>query len=121
MKIKTKLRLGFGFLFLIVLFFGGVSLYYMNKISESSKVILKDNYKSLKFTGNMRSILEDDAIPLSDQTLKQFSMQLNLEQNNVTEKGEKEAVVKLKEAFLKISDPSAALAIQHAAVGVAFK
>jgi NtrC-family two-component system sensor histidine kinase KinB len=37
MKIKTKLRLGFGFLFVVVIFFGAISLYCMNQISISSK------------------------------------------------------------------------------------
>ncbi|MDO7742930.1 MAG: MCP four helix bundle domain-containing protein, partial [Pedobacter sp.] len=59
MKIKTKLRLGFGFLFVVVLFFGAISLYYMNRISVSAKVILKDNYETLSYTRAMRALLDE--------------------------------------------------------------
>jgi NtrC-family two-component system sensor histidine kinase KinB len=85
MKIKTKLRLGFGFLFLVILIFGGLSMYFMDQISESAKVVLKDNYKSLKFSGKMRSILEDHSLPLSSEINKEFARQLILEENNITE------------------------------------
>lgn len=105
MKIKTKLRLGFGFLFLVVLFFGSMSLYYMNKISVSSKVILKDNYKSIRFTGEMRTILDDYQLPLPEPVIKKFRAFLAEEQKNVTEKGEGQAVLALTNAFKRLSDP----------------
>lgn len=106
MKIKTKLRLGFGFLFLIILIFGGLSMYFMDQISESAKVVLKDNYKSLKFSGNMRSILEDNTLPLSPEHHKEFGRQLTLEAKNVTEPGEGKAVEMLKNSYLQFSSPS---------------
>ncbi|SMC56728.1 MCP four helix bundle domain-containing protein [Pedobacter nyackensis] len=70
MKIKTKLRLAFGLLFIIVLSFGGVSLYYMNKMASSSKNILKDNYESLNYLGKMRKILDDKQMLI--MTVKNF-------------------------------------------------
>lgn len=106
MKIKTKLRLGFGFLFLVILIFGGLSMYFMDQISESAKVVLKDNYKSLKFSGKMRSILEDNALPISSEAHKEFGRQLTLEAKNVTEPGEGKAVEMLKNSYLKFSNPS---------------
>jgi NtrC-family two-component system sensor histidine kinase KinB len=106
MKIKTKLRLGFGFLFLIIIIFGGLSMYFMDQISESAKVVLKDNYKSLKFSGNMRSILEDNTLPLSPEHHKEFGRQLTLEAKNVTEPGEGKAVEMLKNSYLQFSSPS---------------
>ncbi len=105
MKVKTKLRLGFGFLFLVVLFFGSMSLYYMNKISVSSKVILKDNYKSIRFTGEMRTILDDHQLPLQGPVIRQFRAFLAEEGKNVTEKGEGQAVAALTSAFQRLSDP----------------
>ena len=107
MKIKTKLRLGFGFLFLVILIFGGLSMYFMDQISESAKVVLKDNYKSLKLSGKMRSILEDHSLPLSSEINKEFARQLILEENNITEPGESKAVEMLKNAYLQFSDPTA--------------
>ena len=99
MKIKTKLRLGFGFLFLIVICFGGISLYQINEISMHSKVILKDNYKSLVYVSEMRAALDREHGNLNQANSKMFDQVLKLEEQNVTEKGEKEAVVALRNAF----------------------
>jgi len=105
MKIKTKLRLGFGFLFVVVLLFGFISLYYMNQISVSAKVILKDNYETLSYTRDMRSILDQHELPLSKGMITQFSRKLELEQGNVTEVGEGQAVNTIKAAFRVMTNP----------------
>ena len=106
MKIKTKLRLGFGFLFVLVLLFGSISLYYMNQISVSAKVILKDNYETLSFTRDMRSILDQNELPLAKHVAARFRKNLVMEERNVTERGEGQAVKALKTAFLVIINPS---------------
>lgn len=116
MKIKTKLRLGFGFLFVVVIFFGIISLHYMNKISVSSKVILKDNYESLRYIREMRAILDDNELPLSKAANDKLAVLLMKENNNVTEKGEKEAVADLTEAFQLLTAPGAELTDQSQAV-----
>lgn len=106
MKIKTKLRLGFGFLFVVVLLFGSISLYYMNQISVSAKVILKDNYETLSYTREMRSILDQNDLPLTPELQRKFEKQLNLESKNVTENGEGEAVATLKKSFQELNNPA---------------
>jgi len=106
MKIKTKLRLGFGFLFLVILFFGAISLYYMNRISISSKVILKDNYKSLRLSGSMRAILDDQTLPLSAGSKREFLALLEQERSNITEPGERKAVEHVSRAFEVLSNPA---------------
>nr|WP_121272315.1 ATP-binding protein [Pedobacter schmidteae] len=116
MKIKTKLRLGFGFLFVVILFFGGISLYYMNEISIRSKVILKDNYETLNFTSKMRSILDEHPLPLSVQAGASFNEQLVLESKNVTEAGEGKAVAELRLAFTGLIDPKASAVARQEAV-----
>ena len=85
-------------------------MYFMDRISESAKVVLKDNYKSLKFSGKMRSILEDHSLPLSASVNKEFAVQLSLEANNVTEPGEGKAVEMLRNAYLKLSSPTSSAA-----------
>lgn len=99
MRIKNKLRLGFGFLFVVVLFFGAVSIFYINEISESARVILKNNYESLNFASQMRGILDNSNIPLTDSAKTAFNTQLIKQENNVTEKGETAATVALRKAF----------------------
>lgn len=102
MKVKNKLRLGFGFLFVVVLVFGAVSLFYINEISNSAKVILKDNYESLEFTRDMRSVLDNNELPLSTQTSAQFNTPLTKEEHNITEVGELQAAKGLRGAFIQL-------------------
>lgn len=109
MKIKTKLWLGFGFLFIVVLFFGGVSLFYINKISDSSKIILKDNYESLRYVRSMRSILDEHTLPLNAAARSRFSVYLQKEKLNVTELGEREAVEKLRQMYAQLTDKNVSL------------
>lgn len=107
MKIKTKLRLGFGFLFLVVLFFGAVSLFYIHEISESAKVILKNNYETLNFTAGMRTILDENKLPLPFEAKNNFNVQLTLQEHNITEKGEAAATAGLRNAYNAMILPSA--------------
>ena len=71
-----------GLLFAVVLSFGGVSLYYMNKIAQSSKNILKDNFKSLEYSGKIRKILDENSLPLSKISANQFSIELKKEKQH---------------------------------------
>lgn len=119
MKIKTKLRLGFGFLFVVVIFFGAISLYYMNQISQSAKVVLKDNYETLSFSRKMRAILDDSALPLSKTAADQFNVQLNKEERNITEKGEANAVLAIRKAFQQMIDPETDLKTKQQALKTA--
>jgi NtrC-family two-component system sensor histidine kinase KinB len=116
MKIITKLYLGFGFLFVMVMLFGACSLLYLNRISTSAKVILKDNYKTLQYTRSMRSILDENSLPLSKKAEALFTKQLHGEQKNLTEEGEAAAVNKLHAAFKQIVHPSLALSVKQAAL-----
>nr|WP_276900499.1 ATP-binding protein [Pedobacter kyonggii] len=99
MKIKTKLRLGFGFLFILVLSFGLIALFFLNELSDKSKVILKDNYKSLKYVAAMRNVIDQHPFPLSSTQLAIFTENLKNEGLNITEPGEKVAFQKLGTAF----------------------
>ncbi|MEH3112854.1 HAMP domain-containing sensor histidine kinase [Pedobacter terrae] len=110
MKIKTKLRLGFGFLFIIVLSFGLIALFFLNELSNKSKVILKDNYKSLKYVAAMRNIIDQYAFPLNNKQLTTFEDNLKNEGLNITEPGEKAAFRKLEIAFNALKgSPSATI------------
>jgi NtrC-family two-component system sensor histidine kinase KinB len=110
MKIKTKLRLGFGFLFIIVLSFGLIALFYLNELSDKSKVILKDNYKSLKYVAAMRNVIDQNQFPLNQSQQATFTENLKNEGQNITEPGEKVAFQKLETAFkLLVSSQSVAI------------
>lgn len=112
MKVKNKLRLGFGFLFIVVLFFGTVSIFYINEISNSAKVILKDNYQTLNFAREMRSVLDENSLPLSTNSQALFDQQLAKEENNVTETGEPAAVKSLRAAFTGLQNTASPIGQQ---------
>ncbi|MDN5285292.1 MAG: sensor histidine kinase [Mucilaginibacter sp.] len=113
MKIKNKLRLGFGFLFVVVLFFGAVSIFYIHEISDSAKVILKNNYESLNFAREMRTVLDEDRLPLNDKSKTDFSHQLTLEEHNITEDGEGTAAAALRIAFNELQSSASPLTQQE--------
>ncbi|OOQ61730.1 HAMP domain-containing sensor histidine kinase [Mucilaginibacter pedocola] len=102
MKIKTKLRLGFGFLFAVVMLFGATALFYLRDVSESSKIILKDNYKTLGFVREMRTVLDDNTLPLNGKAVKIFENNLAAQENNVTEPGEKQYTQDLRKAYTEL-------------------
>lgn len=103
MKIKTKLRIGFGFLFAVVLFFGGLSMFYINEIAKSSRVILKDNYETLSYVREMRKVLDQQPLRLNRDDITKFNTYLNKEKKNITEHGEEAAVNQLATAFKSLT------------------
>lgn len=115
MKIKNKLRLGFGFLFVVVMFFGAVSIFYIHQISDSAKVILKNNYESLSFAREMRTVLDENKLPLTNGAEAKFSKQLQLQEANITEIGEKEATVALEKDYDVLQSTTATAAQQYQA------
>lgn len=104
MKIKTKLTLGVGLLFVLIVVLAAIGVQQINKLSNDSKNILEDNYLSLEYsrqmlneTGNLSS---DPKAPVN------FKIYLKKQQNNLTESGEKEATDTLsKHFYLLLSDP----------------
>jgi NtrC-family two-component system sensor histidine kinase KinB len=105
MKIKKKLLLGFGLLFIVVLIFGGVALYYIEVISETSNITLKNNYETLTFTREMRSVLDENDLPLNPRASQAFDNALKKQENNITERGEKEATARVRKEFTLLNDP----------------
>lgn len=103
MKIKAKLRAGFGFLFLIVLTFGLIALFFLNEISSKAKLILKDNYKSIEYVAQMRNVLDEGSYPLKAAI---FEQNLALQKGNITEIGERAAVQRLVSAYAQFKAAS---------------
>jgi NtrC-family two-component system sensor histidine kinase KinB len=115
MKIKYKIRLGFGLIFIAIIFAGTLSIFYINRLSESSKVILKNNYETLSFAKEMRTVLDDNSLPLSEAARSAFNKQLVKQEHNVTEKGEDAATAALRNAFNIMQSPASNLAQQQSA------
>lgn len=104
-RLKTKLSLGLGFLFLVILTFGILSLYYINRLRGDSNSILKNNYESLVYSNNMLKALED--IPADPTAITAFNTNLTKQEANVTEPGEKELTESLRKNFKELLAASA--------------
>ena len=106
MKIKTKLRLGIGLLFLMIIVLSMVAAGYVNLLKNDTENILVDNYNSLEYARNM--LLSLDQLQSDSVAVKEFESNLHKQQNNITEKGEGEATQKLTDhyASLKITKNS---------------
>ncbi|MFL9829763.1 ATP-binding protein [Flavobacterium sp. ST-87] len=98
MKIKTKLNLGVGLLFTLIIILALVSAFYIFSIKKDTQNILKANYITLEYSRNMLSSLDEinkdepKAIHLFDRNLKNQLI-------NITEEGEKIASQNLLNNF----------------------
>ena len=60
MKIKTKLTLGVGLLFMLIILVSVVGTKYINDLKVDTEIILVANYNSLEYSRNMLSALDDN-------------------------------------------------------------
>jgi len=116
MNIKNKIRLGLGLIFIVVVFFGGISVYFISQLSDSAKVILKNNYETLSFTRGMRTVLDENKLPLSEAAKTAFNTQLLKQEHNITEKGEYAATAQVRSDFGILQSATAPLAQQENAL-----
>jgi two-component system, NtrC family, sensor histidine kinase KinB len=116
MKIKTKLFLAFVFLLVEFLFVSIFSLYFIFKISRQNNLITKDNNLSISYIENMLQSIDkindfnsssvfnphfvSERKELS-RFLTNFEKNLVDEENNITETGEMELALSVRENFEK--------------------
>lgn len=97
MKIKTKLTLGVGLLFLMIVLLSVVSALNIYKQKSDTEKILIANYNSLDYSKNMMLAL--DRIDKDSTQTEIFKSNLFLEGENLTEKGEKDSYQSLVTHF----------------------
>ena len=95
MKIKTKLYLGVGLLFLLIFILNIVATYYINALKSDTENIIAANYKSLQYSRNMLSALQQK----NRYDLKKFEASLIKQENNITEMGEAEITNELRDNY----------------------
>lgn len=97
MKIKAKLNIGVGLLFLMIIVLSVLSGLYINQLKKDTHNILVANYNTLEYSRNMLLALEDiNTDPVAYNIFKQHLVK---QQNNVTEIGEKEATENITKHF----------------------
>ena len=114
--IKSKLTLGLGFLFLIILLLSGVGAYFLYQLSRSAEATLQNNYRSVNYARQMTDALADlrdaratAAAPAAAQARQTFERYLAAEQRNITEPGEGELADSMAAGFRQflLADPAA--------------
>jgi signal transduction histidine kinase len=94
-SVKSKIRLGTVFLFLLLLLSGGLGIYNLVRLKDAAQTILKDNYESLDYCDIMQRQL--DSLDVDRKVaLQRFDDALTKEENNITEPGEGEASATLR-------------------------
>lgn len=101
MRIKTKLNLGVGLLFLMIIILSLVSAFYIFLIKEDTENILKANYNTLEYSRDMLTSL-DAANETENKVIVVFKDNLKKQLLNVTENGEDVATNNLRESFNKL-------------------
>jgi len=120
MKLKKKLSLGLGFLFVIIFALAIFCSYYIQKLSKESDNILRDNYESIVYSKKMFLALDDMKNSISNKLFNpnkdidtskhylnlfeagktEFDKNLKAENNNITEINEKEYVEMLNKHYV---------------------
>lgn len=104
-RLKTKLSLGLIFLFIVIVLFGVLGLFFINRLSRDGRLVLQNNHESLVYCNRMLQALED--IRVSKDAVDVFRDNLKKQQANVTEVGEKEATDDLTKNFNELlTDPA---------------
>jgi PAS domain S-box-containing protein len=102
MKIKTKLRLGIGILFTMILVLSAVGVHNINALKNDTKNILADNYNTLEYCKNMIASL--DVIRQKKSGFDDFVKNLDLQKKNITEPGEGEATEKISRQLAQLKE-----------------
>jgi hypothetical protein len=117
-SIRTRFTLGMIFLFVIILVLSVFSGYYMNKLSDKTSLILKENYLSVVYAREMsdgvRSINQEiitSSLNKKNSDTSIISKQINLidkslreEKNNITEPGEDKLVAGIESDYNQFRD-----------------
>lgn len=109
MKIKNKILVSFGFLFLMLLTLGIVGSYYVNQLGKDAAEILKENNRTLIYMqhidNNLDMLLQDiltESDSLNQNYINNIEENLELQKANITEVGEKPFTGQLEDSFSKL-------------------
>lgn len=97
MRLKTKLTLGIGFLFFVIVVFGIFGLLSIHRLKNDADKVLKNNYETLVYNNNMLKALEH--LRSDSLALRLFENNLVLQEKNITEPGEKDGTILVRQYF----------------------
>ena len=97
MKIKHKLTLWVGLLFILIILQAVMAIVQLQSVAVASENILEANYNSLVYARDMLHSL--DQMGTQPDARQQFEKQLILQENNITEPGEDDWTLQLRTHF----------------------
>lgn len=100
MKIRTKLTLGVGLLFILISLLTYVGAKSINALKNDTENILVANYNTLEYSRNMLMAL--DELVIDKGAISKIEENLNKQLANITEIGEKEATQQLRQHFAQL-------------------
>lgn len=105
MRLKTKLSIGIGFLFIAILISGILGIFSIYQLKNDARLILEDNYETLVYSNNMLTLM--DRVPFDSTVFPEFENNLAKQEINVTEPGEGIATAAVRTIFEQLKhDPS---------------
>ena len=118
LSIRTKFTLGMVFIFIIILVLLGFSAFYLNKLSNKTSAILKENYLSVVYAREMSEGLlninqeittgyllnKNLDSQIIQKELGTINKSLQLEKGNITEPGEDKLVAGIEQGFVEYHD-----------------
>src|SRR6478736_758513 len=97
MRLKTKLSAGLIFLFTVILLFGILGIVTINRLSMEANQVLENNHESIVYANNMLKALDNTRS--QKDAMKSFEENLQKQEQNITEIGEKEITQELRKNF----------------------
>ena len=95
MKIKTKLTLGVGLLFILIILLSIVGALNIKALKSDTENILSANYNSLIYSRNILAVLNHP----TEKSLKKIEINLKDQEANATEIGEKDLTIELRSNY----------------------
>src|SRR5580700_2542620 len=99
-SIKSKIAIGIGVLFALLLTVSIMAIVFINMLSSKTEKLLTANYNTIRYCSEMSDAI--DNIDSSAVALVKFETNLKAQENNITEPGEAEATQKLRYYFEEI-------------------
>lgn len=112
MKIKTKLNAGVGLLFFMIILLSTLGGWFIYQLKKDTQNILTDNYNTLQYSRNMLLSLEE--IGKEPFAIAEFQKNLDLQRQNITESGEKEATKNILAHFSDLKNDKENLSLHSA-------
>jgi len=111
MKIKVKLSLGIGLLFVMITLLTVLSILFISRLAGDSENVLANNYKSIDYCRKMMIAL-NEGITSPDVHLD-FKSNLSNQQSNITETGEGDMTAKLVSDYDRLYSSSSDSILHH--------